>query len=1006
MSSTRYTTFVVVLSLVLCQWASICYGQLGVSFDVKKPKEFDNRVLRSEKSDKKKFTAPRRFMQNTFTHYNYFFNANNKLNEVLDKAKASFKDDYSLLLPFYNYSLDVTAADSTQLDSIAYKAQTGIILHDLRSDWADNMYLLWGASYYLQKQYDSAYLMFQFINWAFAEKEKDGYYRTIGSARDGNRASSITTKEKTSLTNRLFKEPPSRNDAFIWQIRNHLAQDKFTEAASIITALKNDSLFPKRLQNDLEEVQAWSYYKQQQWDSSAAHLELALSNATNKQELARWEYLLGQLYEKTGAFIQSETYYAKTISHTTDPIMDIYARLGSIRVNKDGGEDYINKNIATLVKMAKRDKYDDYRDIIYYMAAQMELEQNNIDAALALLQKSVQYTTNNPTQRNKAFLQLAELSFNKELYRQSYNFYDSLRMDDPAITDPDAINVRKNILARLATNSEVLVRQDSLQKLAAMQEDDRKELVKKMVRLLRKQQGLKEEGTSTGSLPAQQQVPVSLFADNSKKGEWYFYNTTSRQKGAADFKSRWGTRKNTDNWRRSSAQTGALNASANTNTGKDLTGRDGTTTAIDEPVEITYETLYDKIPVTAEKMQKSKDSVSNALFNLGMIYIQELENCSAGTKSLEELRINFPLFVKMDEALFNLYYCYSKNGDANKAAAIKKVMEQQYPGSNFTTIATTGKNPKSHGQKSEATKTYEKIYDLFIEGNFTDAIARKKSADSEYGANHWTPQLLYIEAVYYIKQRQDSTAKVVLNNILNQFAGSPLAEKATTMIDVLNRRQQIEEELRNLVIVMPAEDTANPQPVIATIPKPLPTAPVVLKDTAANKPLVTIPSVNVKDTAVAKPVITAPIAITKPAKDTVITKPTPPPALSYQYVPDEPHYVVVILNKVDPIFVTEARNAFARHNRDTYYNKQMQAELVEIDTDNRLLLLSPFKNAAEAITYVDQTKPRTASEIVPWLKGGKYSFTIITTKNLELLKTTKSIDKYQQFLQQQVPGKF
>ncbi|MEI9912982.1 MAG: hypothetical protein WDO71_27075 [Bacteroidota bacterium] len=61
--------------------------------------------------------------------------------------------------------------------------------------------------------------------------------------------------------------------------------------------------------------------------------------------------------------------------------------------------------------------------------------------------------------------------------------------------------------------------------------------------------------------------------------------------------------------------------------------------------------------------------------------------------------------------------------------------------------------------------------------------------------------------MYYIKQRQDSAAKVVLTNIINLFTKSPLAAKAATMLDVLNRRQQIEEELRNLVINRPAEDT-------------------------------------------------------------------------------------------------------------------------------------------------------------------------------------------------------
>ena len=58
------------------------------------------------------------------------------------------------------------------LDSITYKSSTGIALHDLRNDWVDNLYLLWGASYYLKKKFDSAYLMFQFINYAFAKKKK------------------------------------------------------------------------------------------------------------------------------------------------------------------------------------------------------------------------------------------------------------------------------------------------------------------------------------------------------------------------------------------------------------------------------------------------------------------------------------------------------------------------------------------------------------------------------------------------------------------------------------------------------------------------------------------------------------------------------------------------------------------------------------------------------------------------------------------------------------------
>lgn len=988
MSLTRYTTITAALFLVFCQLAVPVFGQLGTTLDVKKPEEFENRVLRSEKSDRKKFSLPKRFIQNTITHYNYFFNANNKLNEVLERAKLSFKDDYSQLIPFYNYTLDVTAADSIQLDSISYKAQTGIVLHDLRNDWVDNLYLLWGASYYFKQQFDSAQLMFQFINYAFAEKEKDGYYRTIGSARDGNSALSISTKEKNSLPRRVFAEPPSRNEAFIWQIRNYLALDRFTEASSLIQALKNDPLFPKRLYNDLEEVQAYSFYKQKNWDSSAVHLENALDNATNKSEKARWEYLLAQIYEMTDKHTEAENWYSRSIGHTTDPIMDVYARLALVRVNKDSSADYIDKNIATLLKMAKRDKYLDYRDIIYYMAAQMELERDNIDGALPLLLKSTKYTTNNPSQRNKAFLQLAELSFTKKLYRQSYNFYDSLLLDDPAIKNPDAIVTRKGILARLANTVEIIERQDSLQKIAAMPEDERKTFIKKLVKQLRKQQGLKDEGVATlKNFPSKEEAAPSLFADNNKKGEWYFYNKNSRQKGLKDFEVKWGQRANADNWRRSAALNSGVRPRSDAQTRLPQANQDP---ASAENTEITFDLLNDRVPLTPEKLQQSNDSVQTALFELGLLYIRELEDCSSATGTLEDLRSRFPEYPKMEEVLFNLYYCYNKQDEIAKATGIKNLMNQHYAGSKLTTIVTTGKDPQANdGGKMAATRTYEKIYDLFIEGNFSEAIAQKKSADSIYGSNHWTPQLLYIEAVYHIKQREDSAANVVLNNIVSQFNETPLATKAITLLSVLRRRNEIEEELRNMVINMPAEDTTARQSEIIVSGKPVTTVPVTKND------------------SITAPGVQPPVVITKPVFDTSNKQPVKPPAgLAYQFEANIPHYVVIVLTKVDPIFVNEAKNAFARYNRDTYYNKQMQAELIEIDADNRLLLISPFTNAAEALLYVDQTKPKTANEIIPWLKGGKYSYSIITDKNLEVLKNSKDLDKYRQFLDKNVPGKF
>lgn len=971
--------FSVIFSVLLLQVSLPAFSQLGISFDLKKPQEYDERVLGSEKSADKKFTLPRRFIQNTVTHYNYNYNATTKLNEVLERAKLAFKEDYSRLLPFYNYSLDATIQDSIQLDSVAYKASTGVILHDLRNDWVDNLYILWGASYYLKKQFDSAYMMFQFINYAFAPKEKDGYYLTIGSNRDGNSANSIATKEKNSLPKKIFAEPPSRNDAFIWQIRNFLAQDAFPEAASLIVTLRNDPAFPKRLQNDLHEVQALWFYKQNMWDSAAIHLVEALSNATNKQEKARWEYLVGQLYENAGRYEEAEKYFVKVSAHTTDPIMDIYARLAAIRVNKDEGGKTIEKNVAELLKMAKRDKYVDYRDIIYFMAAQMLIEGRDIQGALALLLKSTQYTSNNAAQRNKAFLQLAELSFDRKEYRSAYNFYDSLVLGDTSLGNPEAITLRKAMLGHLATQMEIVVRQDSIQRIALLPEDERKDFVKRLAKQLRKQQGLKDEGVVTTGSPFTTNTAPTLFPTRQTKGEWYFYNEPFRAQGLNEFKLRWGTRPNIDNWRRSAS----ISATTLNNSTVSM-GDDKPNNVNLPPGEITFDGLYERLPLTTELLQQSNDSLALALFSLGKVYIREIEDCNLGTETMERLRKAFPAYDQMDEVLFNLYYCYNKNGESAKAAEIKRLMNEKHPGSNYTIIVTTGKNPRATGSNSEATKMYEKIYDLFIEGKFDQAISEKKAADNIYGKNFWTPQLLYIESVFYIKQRDDATARTVLTNITTQFPNTPLAKKATTLLDVLARRSQIENELNNLNVTRYADDSSKTPPVtVIPVQKP------IITDTTSKAPPVVIKPVNTKDTSTTRPGII-----------------TPPVTYAYKYTPAAGQYVVLILNKVDQVFMNEAKNAFFRYNRETFYNKTYAAELVAIDDDNKLLLISPFKDEKEALEYITRTEPKTATEIIPWLKGGKYNFSVISAANLEILKAEKNIDKYKAFLGQHLPGVF
>ena len=166
------------LNLILIVLLLGCFSasaQPDFTLPLVKPKKYENKILGSEKTDDKKFTLPRRIYQSMVTHYNFHYNATTKINAIVEKAKLSHQDDYTQLLPFYNYSTDHTAADSMELDSVIFKATAGIVLHDLRNNYIDNMYLLIGQSYFYWKKYDSAYRIFQFIKYNFFPKGKDEY---------------------------------------------------------------------------------------------------------------------------------------------------------------------------------------------------------------------------------------------------------------------------------------------------------------------------------------------------------------------------------------------------------------------------------------------------------------------------------------------------------------------------------------------------------------------------------------------------------------------------------------------------------------------------------------------------------------------------------------------------------------------------------------------------------------------------------------------------------------
>ena len=958
-------------------------AQGNITYDLVKPKAYENRKLASELTPDKKINPIKKLKENIVSHYNFHFNANLKLSKVIASAKQANKDTFTALIPFFNYSLDQTAQQQQELDSVVIKVNNGILLHDLRNDWVDDLYLLMGQSYFYQKKFDSAYDVFQYINYNFQPRSKDeiGFEKSIGSNINANgNIFNIASKENKFTPHRLV-----RNDALLWIIRTQLELGNEDDASGMIETLYQDNQFPKRLTDKLAELKAYLFYRKQQSDSAAVYLEKSLGACEDNAEQARRLFLIAQLYGKSNQNKKADAFFEKAIALTTDPVMEAYARIYQIGLssNETDQEQKIDQHVKGLINMANKEKYAAYRSIIYTAAAEMEIKRKNIPNAIGFLLKSNQFNSTDTDIRNAANLNIATLAFSTKQYELAKKYYDSINIGNQK--DPEEITRKKTIANALFDELKIVHAEDSLQSLASLPEKEREAELKTVLKKLRKEQGVSEENEKQkGSTVPKNNLlddnTASLFPSEQKKGEWYFNNPSLKAQGSISFKNKWGERANGDNWRRAAA----LNAAMRSNLPKS-TGAAATDTIA--AADLSLETLREKLPLTAEKLAASNEKKYEAYQKLGSIYKDKLEDCKESITWNEKLinqKTNIPGLEKL---LFDLAYCYRQSGNNSKALFYQSQLAEKFPASEMNKMLrdplsmSKAKNEKS----KEVTQQYDKVYDLFLSGKFELAREEKRKADSLHGENNWSPQLLYIEAVYYIKNKKDSLAIEALNKIPSLYPNSPVAMKAGLLADALNRRDIIENELRSISVSRQTDDS-----IKWIDDSPLPKA----KET------------KIKTEPLQRQVVQAPV-IAKTKTDTTAFKAPviDKKADGYEYNPLEQYGVLLLLKDVDIVYINEAKRALTRYNAERYAGNQLSLRNDKIG-ESPYILISVFANAAEALGYVEKTAPIASKEIFPWLPADKYAFAIISPNNLKKVLEEKVIGPYLQFIRAQIPGKF
>ena len=319
----------------------------------------------------KKQSLIQKAYHNITAHYNGYFNAKLKIDQVAAQSEVSIKDQYDQLLPIYKKAAAASTGENTKgskagnqpLDEAIKKASFVIQRHE-KSNWTDDCYFEIGRANYYKKDYFGAIESFQYV----------------------------AGKYKNTFTG---------NKSYIWLINCYVELNKFQQAESVINIALGSETFPKKLLPDLFTSIANYHFVRKNYEKTIEYLEKTIPLERKKSNQARYTYLTAQLYEKINETGKAAIAYQKVLKYNPNYDMAFNARINSARLFESKSNASKKEIERSLNKMLKDEKNMEFKDQIYYSLANIYENQNNIPKAIIYYKLSSATSVNNTAQKGE-----------------------------------------------------------------------------------------------------------------------------------------------------------------------------------------------------------------------------------------------------------------------------------------------------------------------------------------------------------------------------------------------------------------------------------------------------------------------------------------------------------------------------------------------------------------------------------------------------------------------------
>ncbi|MBK9765132.1 MAG: tetratricopeptide repeat protein [Flavobacteriales bacterium] len=681
---------------------------------------------------------------------NGWFNANEKLKEVVVGIETAHVDNYDEVLPLFIYGTPDQAKSATpELEKCIDKCSLVIERHSMniggkeRNKWMDDTWFVLAKSQFYKGNYYEAERGFTYVSRRF---------------KDGNR----------------------KLESLVWLARTAIQLEQYGKAQSALDQINDEKKLPKKFDHgELGAVQAELALKRGKVDDAIVHLEAAIPKANKKKERVRWSFILGQLYQVKSLDEKAIAQFAKVVKMNPPYEMAFQAEIFQVLAFNRGDSKSLRKK---LKRMLRDNKNIDHFDMLHYAVADLDMKERKQPEAIEQLEMSARVSTTDQKQKTKTFLKLADIYFDDREYKSAQQYYDSTQTL-MAETHPrlEEVKTRARVLGELVEQLAIIQLEDSLQELGKLDEKDLEKKIRGMIRDREQEEAEKElaEEEARARLDAAP-PPANKPPTAGGRGTWYFYDPQQIARGQTDFSKKWGPRKLEDDWRRKDKGGSALFE------GEEEDLADGTTEEDNEKEKAESEwkdpAFYTKdIPVDDVALEASNSRICGALYTSGMIYKEQLKDADNAIESFEVLNGRFEECRYTPESFYQLYRIYlekeettnyfSPDGTSSKTYA--DIILERWPDSEFARLV---RDPNilqaDEARKAEEELAYKEVYDRYRQYMYGSVITSCGNVIENEPRNHFLAKYHMLRAMAIGGMRDVSGYRNALTEVRTKFPGT------------------------------------------------------------------------------------------------------------------------------------------------------------------------------------------------------------------------------------------